>query len=380
MLLQIAASATLLVASALLMRSVQNLQGFDVGFTIDHVTAATVRFDASRYTDDQVGTVTQEAIAHLREIPGVTNAAVVMDLPLTHNRDSGGFGIPGHPGKDGAPYVSIPYNIVTADYFAVLGLRFTRGHAWDGTSPDAGIVINETMARQFWRDDNPIGTVLQFPISKTNIMPVTVVGVVGDSTYYEVGEAPMPFVFLPAERVRPRNVFFVTRAAAVSPAMLESFAHAMSSVDSRLKASFQPFEDIRRTSLAPIRALALSASAFGLLALLLTGTGLYGVTAAAVTGRTREIGVRMALGARASDVQRDVVLETARLVAIAGVVGLVIAYFLAGTLRQWLFQVGNFDLLAYLSVAFLLGVLSLIAAWVPARRAARVDPVIALRS
>jgi hypothetical protein len=233
------------------------------------------------------------------------------------------------------------------------------------------------MAKQFWAGRDPIGEPIEFGGNAT----LTVAGVVRDSVYYEVGESPLPFIYLPAE-VQPLGSYtLVAHTSVPVENVLRSIGGAMASADPRLlPPRMTTLAESRRAPLYPRRLLASTAIAFGLVALLLTAIGLYGVVSMSVGQRTREFGVRVALGATSSRVWVGVVRESAQLVAIGTILGCVGAYALAGAMKHWLFGVAPFDLTVYGIVAGALSVIAIVAAWMPARKAAAVDPLTALRS
>jgi predicted permease len=377
-LVQVAASAALLVSAALLATSLRHLQTFDPGFPTGNLAVASVDLGRLHIPGADADTFRRGALAAVRALPGVTAADIASVLPLMPGHDRMGFDIPGYKGRDGSTSIAIDEAIVGSDYFAAMGLTFLQGGSWDPSGAPAGVVINETMARRFWKDRDPVGQ----PMALSGKTPValTITGVVRDSSYYQIGERPIPFVFLPAEFAKPTDYTFVARTTGPDHDMLASMSRAIASVDPRVKPyDLTTFEDARQVPLYPQKMMASAAALFGILALLLTGVGLYGVVSTSVGQRTREIGVRMALGARAGDVQAGVLGESIVLVAMGAAAGLLSGYALAGALKSWLFGVAAFDLGIYAAVAAALGALAILAAWAPARRAAKVDPVVALR-
>jgi predicted permease len=378
-LVQVAASAALLVAAALLTTSLRHAQAFDPGFATSNLALASVDLRRLHVPKEDAEAFRVRALAAVRALPGVTSADIATALPLMPDRDSLGFTIPGYKAADGSTTVSIDEKTVGSAYFAAMGLTFARGGSWDPSSPAPAAVINETMAKRFWNGGDPVGQ--SIVLSGRPPTPLTISGVVRDSAYYHVGEQPMPFVYLPAEFAKPLEYTFVVRMGAGAHEALTSIGRAVASADPRVTPfDMTTFEEARQMPLYPQKMLASAASIFGTLALLLTGVGLYGVVSTSVGQRTREIGVRMALGARAGDVQFGVLGESIVLVAIGAAAGLLGGYALAGTLKNWLFGVAAFDLGIYAAVAAALGVLAILAAWAPARRAAKVDPVVALRT
>jgi predicted permease len=377
-LVQVAASAVLLLAAGLMGASLRNLQNFNVGFQTENVAMASVSVGSTKLSPAEGRQVLAEMLTRVRSVPGVTAAGAVGNVPITNNRDVVGFRIPGYTPPPGSTSVSIDMNVVSAGYFDALGISFVRGRAWSSSPGDApSAVINETMAKQFWAGRDPIGEPIEFVGTGT----LTVAGVVRDSVYYQVGESPLPYIYLPAE-VQPLGSYtLVAHTSVPVENVLRSIGSALASADPRLlPPRMTTLAESRRAPLYPRRLLASTAIAFGLVALLLTAIGLYGVVSMSVGQRTREFGVRVALGATSSRVWVGVVRESAQLVAIGTLLGCAGAYALAGAMKHWLFGVAPFDLTVYGIVAGALSVIAIVAAWMPARKAAAVDPLTALRS
>ena len=374
-LVQVTAAAVLLVGSGLLVTSLRNLRGFDTGFRPDHLAGMWLDLKRAHVPKEAAAGFTTAMLERVRSVPGVLAADVVANVPLTNNRDSLGFRIPGYVPDDGKPTVSIDTNVVGATYFATMALGFVRGRSWGPGEP--GIVVNETAAKRFWPGRDPIGQSME--VVGQGSLPVA--GVVRDSAYYQLGEPPRPFVYLPAEVAKPIQYSLLARTSIPPEDALANITEAVRAADRRVRPTeVSTFEALRESQLFPQRLLAGATLAFGLVALALTAVGLFGVVSTSVAMRTREIGIRMALGARPDGVLVAVLRESVGLVVIGTGIGLVTAYAAAGLLRQWLFGVSRFDAVTYLSVAVVLTVMTLIAAGVPARRAAGIDPVKALRN
>jgi predicted permease len=374
-LVQVTAAAMLLVGSGLLVASLQNLRGFDTGFRTDHLVGMWLDLKRAHIPADAVPAFTTAMLERVRDVPGVVSAGIVTNVPLTNNRDSIGFRIPGYVADDGKTIVSIDMNLVGATYFATMDLGFARGRVW--TPADPGVVVNETAARRFWPGRDPVGQPVE--IVGQGTLPVS--GVVRDSAYYEIGETPRSFIYVPAEVAKPNGYSLLVRTAGTPEDAFASITDAVRAVDKRVRpAEVNTFEAMREMKLYPQRLLAWATSAFGLVALVLTAVGLFGVVSTSVAMRTREIGIRMALGARPDGVLIAVLRESVGLVVIGASIGLAAGYGAAGLLRQWLFGVSRFDAVVYLGAAVALIVMTLIAAGVPARRAAKIDPIRALRT
>ena len=373
-LVQVAAAAVLLVGSGLLLASLRNLRTFDPGFRPDHLAGASVDLKRAQLSGPAAGAFTQAALDRVRALPGVVSADIVGNVPLTNNHDRIGFRIPGYVAPDGTPIASIDMNVVSAGYFSTMRIPFVEGRTW--TAGEHAVVVNDAMARHFF----PAGGALGASIEVVGEGPVTIAGIVRDSAYFNVGETPIPFVFLPAEVGMPTGYTMIARTSVPPEQALGAITEAIRATDTRVRPfDVGTFEGWRETQLYPQRLLAWAASAFGAIALGLTAIGLFGVVSTSVALRTREIGIRMALGARPDRVLAGVLRESAALVIVGAAVGLALAYASAGLLRQWLFGVSRFDATTYVLVVVVLGAMTLMAAGLPARRASRIDPIRALR-
>ncbi len=374
--LQVAASVVLLVVGSLLATSLSRQFGADPGFDAERLGVMSLSLQRQRVPQADWPALIDRALAVARTTPGVTAAATAMRPPLGLGKDVQTVRIPGYTPPDDRPTVSVDFNSVTADYFATLGLRFLAGGPWNASvSATPSVVINETMARRFWKDGDALGRAIT--VGRTAGI---VSGIVADSAYYEIGEAPRPMLYVPSEVGPAGNFGLFFRTDGDPAAVAAAVARALSAADARLApANVMSFGDLRRVVLFPARLLAIAALVFSAISLLLTLVGLYGVIAASVADRTREIGVRLALGAAPSTVQVSVVREALVLCGIGAVLGGLAGYGAAVALRGWLFAVSPFDPLVYAGVLALVTMVAVASAWLPARHAARIDPVTALR-
>lgn len=376
--LQVAVSVVLLVGSALMVASLSNLRQSHLGFDTSNLAMATVDLQFLHMPREQAASFSEQLLENLNRIPEVKSSAITNSMPLDGSRDSLGYRIAGVVNDDGTPDVSIATNSVGASYFATLGLRFVHGAPWtlaSQSSPPA--VINQTMAERYWPGRNPVGQTFELTATAT----LTVTGVVADSTTFEVGEAPAPLVYVPIEMDVPASFTLVARTSVDAAGLLPTLGRAIAATDPRASAlSLTTFEAARQAPLYPRQMLASLAIVFGGVALLLTAVGVYGVVLMSVGQRTREFGVRLALGARPTDLSLGVLRDSAKLVGGGTALGLLAGYALAHSMRHFLFGVAPFDLTIYITVAAMLSLLALASAWIPARRASSVDPVEVLRA
>jgi predicted permease len=312
-------------------------------------------------------------------LPGVKGAAIAQNPPL-----AGGFARSVFPeGADTTTKdrVLVQVNTVGVGYFQTIGIPivrgrdFTRGDA--PTSPKV-VVINQTMAQQFWRNDEPLGKRFKFFGDQDYS---TVIGVARDSKYNAVAEDPQPFIYQPlAQNYTPAAALHV-RASGDASALAAPIRGEVQRVDPTLSLfNVRTLEEQVGQSLQPQQINVILLTVFGALALLLASIGLYGVASYSVSQRTREIGVRMALGAQPSSVLGLVLGHGLRLVAAGLGLGLVLAYLTAGFARAVVVGVNPHDPVTYIVTSAVLGTIALLASYIPARRATRIDPLIALRA
>jgi predicted permease len=374
--LQVGVSVLLMMAS-LLATSLKRQLNASPGFETASIGLLSVHLQRQRVPAGDWRALTERALEAARSVPGVAEADIATRVPLEPGQDRIILRIPGYDVKQDGRGISTDFNQVGAGYFRTMGIPFVSGGPWDPQSASPAVVVNRTFAQRYWGTDQAVGkTVLN------GRAPMTVAGVVADTAYYTVGETPRPFIFLPAHVQPPGGFALHIRAAqgADTGAVTAAVAKALAAADSRL-ASFDvmTFNDFRQVPLFPSRLLTMSAMSFGAVSILLTVFGLFGVIASSVASRTREIGVRLALGAEPDWVQRAVIGDALRLAAIGAAIGLAAGYVAAFQLRSWLFDVGPFNPGVTTLVVAVVALAATLSAWIPARRASRIDPVQALK-
>jgi predicted permease len=373
---QVGVSVVLLMLASLLATSLRRQQQASPGFDGSPIGLLSIHMQRQRVPEAEWPALTERALTIVRALPGVAEAEVGMRVPLELGNDNIMIRVPGYDPKHDANGLKTAFNRVGPRYFATLGIPFEAGGPWDPRSGAPAVVVNHTMAERYW-NGNAVGrTVL---IGRT---PATVAGVVADTAYYNVGETPQPYIYIPAHG-EPLGGFVIHLRAAqgADPGAVAGLAaKSLAAADARLAAfDVMSFNDLRQIPLFPSRLVTMAALVFGVVSIILTVFGLFGVIAASVTARTREIGVRLALGAAPDRVQRSVIREALGLAAAGSVGGLIAGYLAAYQLRAWLFEVAPFDLVVTLGVIAIVTLLATMSAWMPARRASRIDPVRALR-
>ncbi|HEX7138152.1 MAG TPA: ADOP family duplicated permease, partial [Vicinamibacterales bacterium] len=384
---EMAVAVVLLVGAGLLIRSYERLSGVNPGFSADHVLTFHLALPETTYptaaaTRDLMSTY----VERLGGLPGVESAAAVFGLPLDSDFSaSTSFQRPGEVDSVNEP--SAGMRVVTRGYFSTLKIPLRSGRLFDARD-NAGsaevVMINEEAARRYWPDSNPIGQQIKVGVRLVSGIPSgqkTIVGVVGDVKYGGLDLAAPPEVYLPYAQ-QPVDSLTIAIRTRGDPASIVPTARAeLASLDRDLPiADIKPMEALIGRSIAERRFTMLLLAAFAAVALTLAAIGVYGVLAYVVSQRTREIGLRMAIGATASDVVQLFVREGVLLAFVGLLAGLVAAAAASRVLASMLFDVGSADPLTFVAATGVLVVAAFVASYLPARRAAHVDPMEALRA
>jgi predicted permease len=386
---QIAASVVFLFSAGLFLRTLRNLAAQDLGFDTDHLLTAHVDPEAAGYTPSQTPGLYQALIDRMEAIPGVRSATVTTDNPLNGNSWSSNFAIEGLPESQTGKDIVLKH-LVGPHYFATEGIPILLGRdiePKDRAGSPLVTVINESMARKFFPGENPIGHRFSLGSPFKSAIAMTIVGVAADARYYSLRDLVPPMEFCAAFQVpdsSTHNAGFAgdieVRTIGNPSGIANDIRAAVSQVSANLRVDDLTIEK-EEVSLAlrPNRSAAELAGAFGILALLLACIGLYGMMAHRVSRRTHEIGVRLALGAQPNCVLWMITRECLLLIGAGVLFGVPVALASSRIIASQLFDVGSTDPLTLVSVAIVLLFISLAACWVPARRATKVDPVVALR-
>ncbi|HKS67804.1 MAG TPA: ABC transporter permease [Candidatus Acidoferrales bacterium] len=378
---EIAMACVVLVCTMLLTRSFVNELRTDPGFNPAKLMTAQLALPEAKYSSDALArNFTDAALSRIRALPGVTSAGVASAIPF------GGFGQTydvealGKPAPQPGETLGARWTAVSPSYFPTMRIRLLRGRSFtsaDGAGTGNVAVIDETFARQFWPGEDPLGQKLAFG---PNHVVCTIVGVVNDIKMYQLRGHPERQMYVPLAQFPSHTLGFVARTAGSPAASGDAIRDAIWSVDADQPVSsveeLQTLITIQHAGNSVLTKLMVS---FGVLALFLCAIGIYGVMAHAVAQRTREIGIRAALGAQRRDLMGLVLGQGTKLMFAGVVVGIVAALGLAQFLRQFLFGVGPTDPATFVAVAFLLALVALAACYVPASRAMRIDPMAALR-
>jgi putative ABC transport system permease protein len=387
---QLALSVILLVGALLLIRSYQQLQQVDLGFEPDHLLTFSVSIPAGRERDAAAARRRLAAIEdQLAATPGVEVAGAISSLPLVWAGPPDDFVIEGRPAPlPGAPAWSARYLMATPRMFRALGIPLKRGRLLtesDVARQPLVAVINETAARLYWSGDDPIGRTIRYYPQETS-PSIQIVGIVGDVRSIGAAEPAPPAVYVPLNQApRPpydgRAMTFIVRAPGNPTSITASARTAVASIDTGLPlANVQPMSEIVSSASGQPRFTTLVMSFFAIVAFFLAALGLYGILAYSVEQRVREIGVRVALGANKREIFRLIIGNGMRLALLGTAVGVPLALVLTRLMRGMLSGVTSADPVTYIAVVGMLVISALLASYLPARRATRVDPIVALRA
>ena len=377
---EMAMSVSLVALSMLLIQSLLTVQNAPLGFDASNVFTLQFRLPAGKYAKpEDIARFFKSAIEQVRAVPGVQSAALVRAVPFSGNGGLVGYAIEGKPAPDPAQQPQARFHLVTPEYFKTLRIPLLKGRDFtdrDNLQTPLVAVINDTFAKREWPGEDPIGR--QFTTPETQ-GPIMVIGMVGDTKHYTATEPAIPQLYAAHYQVPLIFSSLVARVSGPPMAITNDVKKAIWSVDKD-----QPVWAVRSleaqvdATRGQSRFLALLLGIFAGVALLLAGVGIYGVTSYGVAQRTHEIGIRLALGASGDQVLREVVGRGSRLTLVAVAIGLVGAVAMGRLASAVLFGVTPIDPAALAGAALILGAVSLAACYIPARRASRVDPVVAL--
>jgi putative ABC transport system permease protein len=390
---QVAVAVVLLVGAGLLIKSFAKLMSVRSGFTTERVLTLRVSLPEARYPGrPEVSAYFERLNARLQSLPGVQSAGAASGLPLAVASGDWSFDVEGRPLVNGKHSGAADWYAVTPGFFETLGIRMVHGRgptAGDTATALPVLIVNETTARTLFPSEDPIGKRVRFSRSRGFEQPWrTIVGIAADVRQRGLDSLPRPEVFFPhaqfqhfSPNAQARAMNVVVKTSSDPESLTGPVREEVRRLDADVPAAqIRPMDSIVATSTRDRRLNVILVGAFGAVALVLALVGLYGVMAFQVTQRTREMGVRMALGASRRDVLALVVGQGLRLVVAGLAAGLCAAALLSGSISAMLFLVTPRDVTVFALVTVVLFVAGALASWIPARRATRVDPVVALRA
>lgn len=308
----------------------------------------------------------------ISELPGVIEVAQAECAPLSHDFSADAFAVQGRTDK-----VGTEYNHVSPEYFSILGIPIVRGRGFlPGETQDSpGVIVTESTARRLWPAEDPLGKTLRQGSGRE----YSVIGVARDAQVAHLGDLHTTYLYFPAGPLDNLRAYVLVRYAGDFPATAKGIRNTLQSLDADLPVDVTKLEDYLEVWRKPSRIVAALSGSLGALALLLASIGVYGVVSYSVSRCVREIGIRMALGANDREVMSLVLRQAMRPVLIGGLVGVTGGAAVSRVLSSMLFGLSAHDPVAFVSVPLLLAITALVASYVPARRAMRVDPMVALR-
>src|SRR5882762_2527457 len=383
---EVAVSFVLLIGAGLLINSFIHLRNLDPGFRADHLLTAKIDLSEVKYPDQEHrNPFLDEVLRRVRALPGVQSAAIAGNLPLTYNGDSMYIAIEGIPDPPTDQRMDVIYRAIGPGYFSTMGIPLVRGRDFtdqDTTETRYTVVVSEKLAQHFWPGQDPIGKRLK-PGDTTSDMPWReVIGVVKDVRQNDFLAAPKMQMYMSYRQLKSLAPNALVVRTGVEPISLATaLRNAVWAVDKDQPVSnIDTMEHIVAGAVARQRFSTMLLGIFATLALLLAAVGIYGVMSYSVAQRTREIGIRMALGARRGDVLKMTVKQGLKLVVIGVAVGLVAAFILTRVMASLLFGVSATDPVTFVSISVVLMGVAMLASYIPALRATKVDPMIALRA
>ena len=381
--MELAVAMMLVVGASLMAASLWRLARIDLGFQPENVLTFRLQPSSGQVSDPtQADSYFRHITARLAAVPGVVSVGAVQHLPLSGFNWSGNLDIESKPMPATLAHPRVTWRSVTGDYFGAMRIPLLRGREFttaDRRDAPPVVIINDAMARQFWPAADPLGQRIKLGNGTRNEW-ATVVGIVGDVRFNSPDTPPAPEAYRPNAQQALAFMHYVVRSRRSPLAFVPEIRTAVRSLDSTVPiAEVRALDELVASSVKTRRSVALLLSSFAALGLVLGAVGIYGVISFGVSQRTREIGIRSALGARRRAILGAILGEGVRLAATGTALGAIGALIGTRSLRSLVYGVGTAEPAVYAFVAGVLGIVAIAATLIPARRAARIDPVIALR-
>jgi putative ABC transport system permease protein len=372
------------------MKSFVRLQNVNPGFNPHNILTAVVSLPQTKYPapgpsylggENAIKFFT-DAQRRISQLPGVEASAIAALLPLSGSNSDASFEIEDAPPHGGGPGPDEEIRVISPDFFRVLQVPLLQGRFFNeadtSTSPQV-VIINEALARKYFPNGDALGKRITFDDTHKDPKWITIIGVVGSMRHRGLDVDPQAEYYLPHTQFPLRSMIVVARSKLDPRSLTSAIRNQIQSIDSELPiARVRTLDEVVADSIAPRRLSVVLLGVFAAIAVLLATVGVYGVMSFLVVQRTHEIGVRVALGAQRSDVVRLIVGHATKLVGIGTLIGLVLAFLSTRLLSALLYNVGAFDVATFVLVTVALAAVALLASYIPAHRAARADPVVAL--
>ncbi|HYK22875.1 MAG TPA: FtsX-like permease family protein, partial [Pyrinomonadaceae bacterium] len=383
--LEVALSVVLLAGAGLLFRSFLRLQSVNTGFNSEHVLTATLTPSGPTYSNEAgYAKFYSQLLEKLSTAPGVQAAGVINTLPLDGGPTTG-FRVEGRPVTTPDKWPMVNYRAVSPNYFRAMGIPVLQGRAYtdrDGADAPNVMIVNQKLAQEIFPEEDPVGKRITFGNVDKKQQPVwfEIVGVVANVRSLELREEPTPELYFSASQDPWGTMSLVVRSSVEPGSLSASLRQIVNEVDRSVPVSdVKTMDHVVSESITQPRFNLFLLALFSTVAMLLSAAGIYGVTAYTVTQRTHELGIRLALGAQVSDVLKMILGQGMAVIGVGLVIGLASAFALMRLLRSLLFGVGENDPVTFVAISVMLLLVALLACYFPARRATKVDPLVALR-